>query len=382
VELVLERSLGCPPEVAFALLTDPRQMNRWSSARIESLAPGDGGHPAGVGAMRRVPLPAPMRGVLEEVVERSDPPAHFVYRVIGGAPIRDHRGRIELQQAAEGSRLRWSVSATPLIPGSGALMRRMLRDGLEQSLDELTRLAPKAPAPELPAPPLRHLSSGSTAELEARALACRDEQRALADELEGGDDGKYWFTRVYQHVSDLQIASCRRGDYQHPAWVLALVERFHELYLRNLQRDLGRASGCVESHWQEAFRHMRRDVRQSKGRFERLARCVFRGMKAHIEDDLPRALAQVYAAHYAQRCDYARFRADYLTMAPIFRDAGDRLLTELAPREIPLRTRVLSAALPQEAKDAIMARRMYDIPRQRRKAFDRGERIAAMLAVR
>jgi hypothetical protein len=40
---------------------------------------------------------------------------------------------------------------------------------------------------------------------------------------------------------------------------------------------------------------------------------------------------------------------------------------------------VLGAVLPAEAKDRLMARRMYDIPRQRSKAFERGGRIAAML---
>jgi uncharacterized protein YndB with AHSA1/START domain len=385
---VLERALACSAEHAFALLTEPQRMNRWSSARIEARAPGDGQHAAGVGALRRVYLPAPMRGVLDEVVEQSEPPTRFVYRVIGGAPVRDHRGDITIEAVPGGSRLRWEVRAQPLVPGSGALMRRMLRTGLEQSLDALVRVAGEAAAGAAEVedlPPKRAPWRAADLEaLEQRALACRDEQRALADELAGSGDGKYWFTRVYQHVTDLQIDSCRAGAYQHPGWVLALVERFHVLYLHNLERDLGRRDGWVENHWKEAFDHMRRDVRAAQRRsgqrrFEQMARCVFRGMKAHIEDDLPRALAQVYAARYAERCDYPRFRSDYLTMGPIFRDAGDRLLAELDPREVPLQSRVLGAVLPAEAKDRLMARRMYDIPRQRSKAFERGGRIAAML---
>ena len=106
---------------------------------------------------------------------------------------------------------------------------------------------------------------------------------------------------------------------------------------------------------------------------------VAKGMQAHIEEDLPRALAEVHVRHYAGRCDYARFRADYLRMGSIFRDAGDRLTALIPTRHWPLRTRLLRAILPAEIQDRVMASSYYDLPRQRRKAFERGERIARML---
>src|SRR3569623_385217 len=94
------------------------------------------------------------------------------------------------------------------------------------------------------------------------------------------------------------------------------------------------------------------------------------------------ALAEVYLDHFAARCDYARFRADYLLMAPIFRGAADRLLGELPASAIPLSIRVAKRLLPPEVQDALTNRRGYDVPVQRLEAFERGDRLARWAASR
>jgi hypothetical protein len=100
------------------------------------------------------------------------------------------------------------------------------------------------------------------------------------------------------------------------------------------------------------------------------------GVAAHIEEDLPRALAEVYRRHYAKRCDYVRFRADYLLMANIFQRAASRLLAEMPRGAVPGYLRVLAPLLPLEVEDQIL-RRYYDVPRKRTMAFERGARLAA-----
>ena len=57
VHLALERVLPASPAAVWPYLTDPALMNRWSSARIGGVDPGDGGGYGAVGALRRVRLP-------------------------------------------------------------------------------------------------------------------------------------------------------------------------------------------------------------------------------------------------------------------------------------------------------------------------------------
>ncbi|MFW6051279.1 MAG: DUF5995 family protein [Myxococcota bacterium] len=377
--LRFERNLPCRPEVAWSLANDPRRMNLWSLARVESVAPGDGAHPAGVGALRRVHVPARLRPVqLDEVVVRSEPPHRFAYRVVSGAPVRQHLGRITCEPSPRGTRLLWDVELAPNNRLVGVALRRILVPQLERSLDRMVRAA--GHADEVPAPPpRRHIDESSALPgLHESAETCLDEQRELADALGATDAPERWFTRVYEHVTEHQIEACHEGRFEHPAWVLRLIVAFHRFYVTNLRAWLRHDRTAVEDHWRSAFRGMEGSARQRRP-LEHVGYVVAKGMQAHIEEDLPRALAQVWARHYAGRCDYVRLRADYLAMAPIFQQAADRLLEAIPSREWPVRTRVARRLLPASLLDRRQARAHYDIARQRRKAFERGERIARML---
>jgi len=380
MHLRLERRLSCSPEVAFALLTEPEAMNRWSKAHIHAEAPGDGGHPAGVGALRTVVLPG-RGGRLAEVVVESEPTDRFVYRVYRGRGIRAHRGEITFSPVGRETFVTWEVRADFVAPGIGVLAKRMLVRELGESLDILARLAPDAEPSALAPPPRRHIDDRSALPvLYAAAEEIRAEQRALADELLGRNDPRGWFTRSYEHVTALQVRECRRGRFTHPAWVLRLVPVFHRYYMNSLDPSLGRTGGTPEEHWREAFARMQRPKVARSSRYKAMARCTLYGMIAHIEEDLPRALAEVYVEHYQDRCDYVRFRADYLAMESIFRDAGERLLYgELARREIPPGVHVLMQ-LPVELRDVVMNRELYDIPRNRVRAYGRGERMVRLLS--
>src|SRR5438105_1915145 len=81
LRLDLERELPCSPARAWPLISEPALMNLWSSARIEAVSAGDGGHPGGTGAVRRVHLRRRPRTTLVEIVERllhqGDDRGHF-----------------------------------------------------------------------------------------------------------------------------------------------------------------------------------------------------------------------------------------------------------------------------------------------------------------
>jgi uncharacterized protein YndB with AHSA1/START domain len=395
VRLDLATWLSAPPDAVWPYVSDATKMSLWSLAPIRRLEPGDGDVPGATGELREVSIlwPAPLGAALrvrkkagvratrlEEVIEHSEPPRRLVYRVVrvkGGMPVRGHRGEMRLQPERGGTRLTWDVSFEFGLPGVGAGIKRILLPQLEESLASLARVV--VGAPSLPLAPLAPLDE-SDAELrrlrdEARRILA--EQRALASDLQRAGDPKQWFTRIYVKVTGNQIAACDSGRVQHPAWVLRLVPRFHAYYVESLaawRRDRG-----GESHWRAAFHGMERSEAAAASPFEAVVQCILRGARAHIDEDLPRALAEVHFEHYRARCTMARFRADYALMGDVFHDASESLMHELPPELVSRLGRALDL-LPREAKDALTARQAIDLPRARRKAFERGERIAALLA--
>lgn len=99
--------------------------------------------------------------------------------------------------------------------------------------------------------------------------------------------------------------------------------------------------------------------------------------RAHIDGDLPRVLAATYVDHYARRCDYARFRADFLLLATPLQRVWQRLSAEVSARWFPPYLRALNGVLPAEAVEHLTAKRVYDPLVARGAAFERGEVLAA-----
>jgi uncharacterized protein YndB with AHSA1/START domain len=380
VKLHLEQQLDVSAAAAWRFLVDPEKMNLWSDARITLLAVGDADEPGGVGAMRRITIRALGReSAFDEVIEVSEPPHRLVYRVVRGLPIRDHRGEITIvDQPSGGSKLTWTVDADFLVPGLGVGAGMVLRAQLQSSLIGLQRVSRGGPhAPVALAPPKRVDAELDLEPLWAQAKDVLERQRKLAERLREEGDPKAWFTRVYVLVTENQIALCRSGKIAHPGWVLRLIPRFHHYYVDNLLRARGERPGHAEEHWRHAFRGMERARRRMSDQGMAVVWGILRGAEAHIEEDLPRALADVYIEAYADVCSYARFRADYVLMAGVFRDAGQRIVDEMPKSYVPAPLRYLFPILPLEVKDAVFNRRYYDVPRARLKAFERGSRLVA-----
>ena len=379
--LDLERELSVPPAVAFALVSDPDRMNRWSEARIERVLTGDGGHPGGTGAVRRVrPKVAGREVVLEEVIERAEPPGLFTYRVLGGGAVDQHRGTITIVPSAQGSSLRWRVEARlAALPVEWAA-KMTIRPALERSLDAMVRVALEWSGDAVRLPPLRALDeSGEAQAVRDAARRCCEEQRAYADRLLARGDDRGWFARVYQHVTQGQLDACDAGRFDHPAWVMRLVCAFHALWEENLACRLGERRGDVEMHWVRAHRAAERAARRDASSFVRAMRSIRAGMRAHIEDDLPRAIAKVHLRHYAGRADVARFRADYLRMSDLFVDAGNQIADVLPREQWPLNVRALEAITPDRWMGTLIDRRFYPIAKRRREAFERAVGLVRVL---
>lgn len=369
--MLLRQPVAAPPSRVWESLTDPRQMNAWSTARIELVGFGDRQRADGVGAMRRVYLP--YSGLpLTEVIHASEPPNHLGYTVIGGIPLlREHTGRITVTPAgADAAEIRWEVVMRFEAPGMAVVAARLIEGELRRSL---RRLAELAPHPDVAAPPApRRLGNGDLLALRDTAERVLVEQRAVADRLTQADDPKQWFARVYQYVTEEQLAHLHSGLADNPEWILRLIPCFHELYLSSLTA-FERGEPVVEP-WHRAWGQAERAA--AAGSPKGIVEALLLGVAAHIEADLPRALASTYIDHFRNRCDYTYFRADYLRMAAIFRLASDRLIGTLPRRYKPVWAPLAQAVLPAELRYQLMCEFYYNIPQKRLDAFERGRRLA------
>jgi hypothetical protein len=135
-------------------------------------------------------------------------------------------------------------------------------------------------------------------------------------------------------------------------------------------------AGGAEPHWQRAFARVARVQATGATPFVIAMHAIHAGMRAHIEDDLPRTLARVYREHYAAACDPARFRADYLRMADVFQVAADAMMTDLPRKTWTPRARVLDALTPVALRGRLIDRHFYPITRERARAFELGALLA------
>lgn len=357
---------------AWALLADPAAMNTWSTARIAALSPGDASHPAGIGALRRVHLPHRF-GVLTEVIEDAAAD-RLVYRVIAGAPVKSHRGVLAFAPDARGTHVTWTVDIEPVASVLAPVMRAFLAREMTASIRRLVDVARADTAAPLAPPPARPDldADAPLAALVAGGRTIAGAQLALADRLDAADDPRAHFARVYHFVTTGLVDAAVAGHFTHPAWVLRLVPIFDAYFTTAVHAT------APEPHWRRAFAHLERS--RHLPRFELAMHAVFVGMRAHIEDDLPRTLARVYAAHYAGRCDHVRFRADYLHMRHVFTAAGERIMAHYPRATWTPRARLVDALTPHALRDGVIDRHFYPITRERRRAFERGGMLGELLA--
>lgn len=369
--IALDCWLPAAPPAVWPFISDPDRMNTWSTAPVQGWEVGDGGGFGTVGALRRVVLPRPLP-LLTEAVQYADAPSRFVYRAVGSRAIRYHRGEIRLTPDGGGTRLGWQFGMSLAMPGAEAFVRRTLGPQLEASLDRLATVVDtvvdETAGSSEPQP--RDFRDDRDPAVVDAAYDTAQRLRVLADQMHARNDARHWFTRVYQYVTEAMTAACARGEVAHPTWALRLIPRFHDLYVGSLD-------DTPEPHWQEAFDAIVAASGDTASAALPFWRALVAGARAHIEGDLPHVLAAVYAEHYRSRCDYQRFRADFLLLAAPLQQAWQRLATQIPARWFPPHLRVLDRLLPAEALEHLTARHFYDPLVARHKAFEHGRALAA-----
>jgi len=139
----LVREIQAPPEVVFDVLTDHRRYAEMTPLRKSELEREGEPAPNGVGAIRVLTAVGPP---LREEVVTYERPSRFSYKVLSGAPIRDHLGVALLEAEGGGTKLTYSVRMMPTAPLAGGAVVALVKRGIEQLLSGVTAEAERRAA--------------------------------------------------------------------------------------------------------------------------------------------------------------------------------------------------------------------------------------------
>jgi uncharacterized protein YndB with AHSA1/START domain len=110
------RQVAAPPETVFDVLTDHQRYAAITPLRKSVLEREGEPAPNGVGAIRVLSSAGPP---LREEVLAFQPPKRFSYRLLSGAPVRDHVGTVALESSGDGTKVTYAVRTMPTVPLAG-----------------------------------------------------------------------------------------------------------------------------------------------------------------------------------------------------------------------------------------------------------------------
>jgi uncharacterized protein YndB with AHSA1/START domain len=132
-EFTLTRTTTASIETVFDALTDHRAIADYVWAVRRSTLDREGTPaPNGVGAVRRLEALGP--AIVEEIIEYQRPTS-YAYKMISGAPVRDHVGTVALREVGTGTEVSWHLRSTPKIPGLDWLLSPVLKRVISELLN-------------------------------------------------------------------------------------------------------------------------------------------------------------------------------------------------------------------------------------------------------
>ncbi|HVO55674.1 MAG TPA: SRPBCC family protein [Solirubrobacterales bacterium] len=122
------RQVAAPPETVFDVLTDHRGYAEITPMRRSVLEREGEPPPNGVGAIRVLSSVGPP---LREEVLGYERPGRFSYKLLSGAPVRDHVGTVELSPEGEGTRMVYAVRTFPTVPLVGGAVVAVTKQAIK-----------------------------------------------------------------------------------------------------------------------------------------------------------------------------------------------------------------------------------------------------------
>ena len=132
IEFTLTRTSMAPIETVFDAIADHREIaaDVWACRRSTLDREGTPA-PNGVGAIRRLVVIGP--SFVEEIIE-CERPTRYAYKMLSGAPTRNHIGTISLREADTGTEVSWQPRSTLKIPGVDRLMLPVFKKVIDEAL--------------------------------------------------------------------------------------------------------------------------------------------------------------------------------------------------------------------------------------------------------
>lgn len=129
------RRIAAPPETVFDVLTEHHLYASITPMRKSVLEREGDPAPNGVGAIRVLSSVGPP---LREEVIAYQPPSRFAYKLLSGAPLRDHVGTVELSPEGTGTRMVYAVRTVPTLPLVGAAVVGVVKQGIKALIRGIT----------------------------------------------------------------------------------------------------------------------------------------------------------------------------------------------------------------------------------------------------
>jgi uncharacterized protein YndB with AHSA1/START domain len=131
-----------PPETVWDVVADHPGMTRWTPVRRVVMEAGGRPQPHGVGAVRALHLVGPP---IREEVTAFEPQRRLAYRLLSGLPVRRYTGEIVLEPTGAGTRIRWTISFSPAVPGAQFPVAAGIRTAAKALAKEATRRGATVP---------------------------------------------------------------------------------------------------------------------------------------------------------------------------------------------------------------------------------------------
>ncbi len=128
--------MAAPPETVFAVLTEHHLYAEITPMRRSILEREGEPPPNGVGAIRVLTSVGPP---LREEVIGYEPPHRFSYKLLSGAPVRDHVGTVELLSQGGGTKVVYAVRTTPTLPLAGAAVVGVVKQAIKALLNGIVQ---------------------------------------------------------------------------------------------------------------------------------------------------------------------------------------------------------------------------------------------------
>lgn len=132
----IERRIAAPPQTVFDVITDHRGYAKITPMRKVVLEQEGDPAPNGVGAIRVLYSVGPP---LREEVVAYQAPTRFSYKVMAGAPIRNHLGTVELHADGDGTRMVYAVRMEPTLPLVGSAVVGAIKQGIKVLIRGVTK---------------------------------------------------------------------------------------------------------------------------------------------------------------------------------------------------------------------------------------------------